>query len=230
MNDSNERRVLRYGPAQRWVHWMGAAGFLLLLVSGLVLLFTPLSFLAAGGGSRLLHQLGAILFIAWPLLYAVLNRAGLVEMLKLSFSYNRDDWEWAKQAPRYFLGDTSRQPPQGRINAGQKIHHAATALAFVTVALSGLVMWFGKGALGANVLAVAVMIHDLSMLALVILFIGHVYFTFVYDALPAMKTGYVSEEYAKMEHAKWLETLPQEPPYVISATKKSSETKALTQV
>jgi hypothetical protein len=30
-----------------------------------------------------------------------------------------------------------------------------------------------------------------------------------------MTTGYVSEEYARMEHALWLASIPQEPPYVI---------------
>ena len=38
--------------------------------------------------------------------------------------------------------------------------------------------------------------------------IGHLNFTFVYDALSSMLTGFVTEEYAKMEHPKWLEELP----------------------
>lgn len=223
MSSTAERQILRYAPQQRWVHWIGATGFLLLLLSGLVLLFPPLSFLAAGGWSRLLHQIGAILFLSWPVLYATTYPLGLKRMLKESFSYGRDDWAWAKKAPGYFFGHADGMPPQGHINAGQKVHHALTALAFLAVALSGLLLWFGKGALGAQTLAVAAMIHDLSMVALVVLFIGHVYFTFVYDALPAMKTGYVSEEYARMEHAKWLETLPQEAPSAVSSSQKPSD-------
>jgi formate dehydrogenase subunit gamma len=220
MSESNERLVLRYLRPQRLAHWLGATGFLLLLMSGLILLFPPLSFLAAGGWSRLMHQIGAILFIAWPLVYAILYPDGLKQLLKDSFTYGRDDWEWAKKAPGYFFGHAHGMPPQGRINAGEKFHHAASILAFVAVTLSGLVLWFGKGALGAEALAVTAILHNLSMLALIVLFVGHLYFTFVYDALSGMWSGYVTEEYAQMEHAKWLENLPQEPPYVIPAAGK----------
>ncbi len=121
--------------------------------------------------------------------------------------------------PEYFLGRTRGMPPQGRINAGQKLHHAGVALAFITVALSGVVLLFGKGQLGANGLALAATIHDLSMLLLTVLFVGHVYFTFVYDALPSMLKGYVTEEYARMEHAKWLAALPPTPPFTIEASR-----------
>jgi formate dehydrogenase subunit gamma len=111
--------------------------------------------------------------------------------------------------PAYFLGRTKGLPPQGRINAGQKLHHVATFLMFVTIGASGFVLMFGKGQLGPDGLGIAAMIHDLSMLGLTVLMIGHLYFTLVYDALSSMLTGFVTEEYAKMEHPKWLEELPE---------------------
>ena len=80
---------------------------------------------------------------------------------------------------------------------------------FITIAASGFVLWFGKGQLGADALAITAMIHDLSMLGLTVLMIGHLYFTLVYDALSSMLTGFVTEEYAKMEHSKWLDELPE---------------------
>lgn len=207
--------IMRYAPSQRLVHWLGATGFLLLLCSGVALVWPPLSFLAYGGTSRLIHQVGAVLFILWPILYAVLNPRGLLEVAKESFTYGRADWEWLKRMPGYFLGRAHQMPKQGRINAGQKLHHAATAIFAASVACSGLVLWFGKGQLGGDGLAVVAMVHDLSMLTLTVLFIGHVYFTFVYDALPSMLTGYVTEEYVRMEHAAWLEKLPQAAPHVV---------------
>jgi formate dehydrogenase subunit gamma len=81
---------------------------------------------------------------------------------------------------------------------------------FVTVSASGFVLWLGKGRLGANGLASTAMVHDLSMLGLSVLMIGHVYFTFLYDAFSAMRTGFVTEEYARMEHPQWLQALPPE--------------------
>jgi Ni,Fe-hydrogenase I cytochrome b subunit len=117
------------------------------------------------------------------------------EPLSESFSHDAKIGNGSRM-PWYFIGRTKNLPPQGRINAGQKLHHATTFLSFVVVAASGFVLWFGKSNLDANGLAYAAMIHDLSMLVLTVMLIGHLYFTFLYDALPAMLTGYVSEEYA----------------------------------
>jgi formate dehydrogenase subunit gamma len=126
-------------------------------------------------------------------------------LLVESFSYDRDDLAWFRYAYRYFLGMTAAMPPQGRLNAGQKLHHAGVVITSFFVVASGLVLWLAKGSLGANGLAAAAMIHDLSMLILTVLLAGHLYFTFVYKALSSMVSGYVSEEEARLEHAKWVQ-------------------------
>jgi formate dehydrogenase subunit gamma len=53
-------------------------------------------------------------------------------------------------------------------------------------------------------------IHDLSMLALTLLLVGHLYFTFVYKALSGMTRGYIDRDEAMLEHAKWVEELEQQ--------------------
>ena len=209
MTSESIRLVRRYLPTQRLIHWIGVPTFLVLLISGIVLIASPLAPLAAGGTTRLIHRIAVVPFMLLPILYFVLNRKQAIDLLKESFTYTRDDIEWFKRMPAYFLGRTKGLPPQGRINAGEKIHHAATFMMFNFVAASGFVLWFGKGQLGADVLAITAMIHDLSMLGLTVLMVGHLYFTFVYDALSGMLRGYVTEEYAKMEHPKWLEELPE---------------------
>ena len=71
--------------------------------------------------------------------------------------------------------------------------------------------------MGASGLAAVAIVHDLSMLGLSVLVIGHVYFTLLYGALPAMWTGYVTEEYARAEHLAWFEAVSRgtsaEPPH-----------------
>ncbi|HSB72406.1 MAG TPA: cytochrome b/b6 domain-containing protein [Candidatus Methylomirabilis sp.] len=210
MTSETPRLVRRYLPAQRLIHWIGVLSFLTLLLSGMALLYPPLSFLAAGGLSRLIHRIAVIPFVLLPIAYALLLRAQTKELLIESLTYTREDWEWLKGMPAYLVGRTHGLPPQGRLNAGQKLHHGGTFLMFVSVSVSGIVLWFGKGHLGPGGLAGAAMLHDLSMLGLSVLLIGHVYFTFLYDAFSAMRTGFVSEPYARMEHLKWLETLPPE--------------------
>jgi formate dehydrogenase subunit gamma len=198
-------QILRYRLGQRLVHALLATSFLLLLGTGLALVWSPLSPFAAGGTSRLLHRIGAIAFMAVPLVYLLVDFRGAKELLIESFTYDKDDLAWFRGAYRYFLGHAAGMPPQGRLNAGQKLHHAGVVIMSAVVVGSGLVLWFAKGNLGPTGLAAAAGTHDLAMLALTVLLAGHLYFTFVYKALSAMTTGYVSEEAARLEHAKWVE-------------------------
>ncbi len=203
-------KVLRYRAAPRIIHMLLATSFLLLLFTGLIIFLPVLSQYAAGGFSRLLHRIGAVVFMAIPILYLVLDRPAAKELLWDSFHYDRDDVDWLVHSYRYFMGHVEDMPPQGRLNAGQKLHHAGVVIFSAFIVMSGLILWFGKGTLGPTNLAIAASIHDLSMLILTVLLVGHLYFTFVYKALSGMTTGYVDEEDARLEHAKWVAELEEE--------------------
>jgi len=207
----SEEKLLRYRVGQRIVHAILATSFLMLLFSGLMVLWQPLALwvraVAPDLSPGVLHRIGAVLFMCVPILYLLVDRCGARQLLIESFSYDRDDIEWLKRAWRYFLGHAVGMPPQGRLNAGQKLHHAGVVIFSATVVFSGLALWFGKGALGPTGLALAATIHSLSMLVLTVLLVGHLYFTFVYKALSAMTTGYVPKEEALIEHPKWVEEL-----------------------
>jgi formate dehydrogenase subunit gamma len=107
-------------------------------------------------------------------------------------------------------------PPQGRLNAGQKLHHAGVVLVSAAIVISGLILWIGKGNMGPASLALAAIAHDISMLILTILLVGHLYFTYVYDALAGMVQGYIPEAEARLEHAKWVAALPEEEPWIVT--------------
>lgn len=203
----HEGQVLRYTVGPRIIHAVLASSFLILLITGLIIFWTPISQYAAGGTSRLLHRIGAVMFMAVPILYILFDRPAAKELLWDSFHYDRDDLRWLARVPRYFMGHAVDMPPQGRLNAGQKLHHAGVVIFSATIVASGFVLWFGKGTLGPNGLAISAMIHDLSMLTLTILLVGHLYFTFVYKALSGMVSGYVDEEEAMIEHPKWVEEM-----------------------
>lgn len=199
--------VLRYRRRPRMVHALLASSFVLLLLTGLLLLWGPLSGLAAAGNSRWIHRVAAIGFMAVPLVYLLIDRPGARELLIDSFKYDGDDWEWIKHMGRYAIGRAKDMPPQGRLNAGQKLHHAAVILVSAAIVLSGLGLWFWKATLGASGVAWVAIVHDVSMLVLTLLLVGHLYFTFVYQALSGMTTGYVPELEARLEHAKWVDEL-----------------------
>lgn len=209
------RKVLRYRAGPRLVHALLATSFLILLLTGLTLLVPFLSGLAAGGWLRQLHYIGAVLFMAVPVVYLMVDRHAVKELLSDSFRYDMDDWRWLKSVYHYFMGYCEMMPPQDRLNAGQKLHHAGVVIFSAAIVISGLVLWFGKGSLGSEGLAVAAIGHDLSMLVLTVLLVGHLYFTFVYDALEGMVNGYIPEEAARLEHAKWVEKLPRKEPWMV---------------
>jgi len=207
---SGDEQILRYRSRQRIVHAVMASSFLILLVTGLALVWSPLAFLAAGGWSRYLHRIAAVGFMSVPFLYLILDRSGAKEVLVESFKYDRDDVHWFRYMYRYALGRTAEMPPQGRLNAGQKLHHSAVIVFSAVMVITGLVLWFLKADLSPTMLAWSAIIHDLSMLVLTLLLVGHVFFTYVYTAWSSMATGYVSKDDMEMEHSKWVEELEHE--------------------
>jgi formate dehydrogenase subunit gamma len=201
---SPEEKIPRYVLHQRIHHWLLAAAFVGLLVTGLaIVLGAPAEVLRSMG---IVHRVAAVLLTVAPVYYALTYPKGLLTLLRDSFTYDKDDIQWLLHAPAYFIGHAENMPPQGRINAGEKVHHALVILSLVAIAISGYVLWLGKGG-DPTAFLLAGLVHDLSMTILAVLFVGHLYFTLVYDALGAMIDGTVTRRYALMEHKKWLDAL-----------------------
>jgi formate dehydrogenase subunit gamma len=207
---NHDKDILRYRTAQRVVHAVMASSFLILLITGLALVWSPLAFIAAGGWSRYLHRIAAVGFMSVPFLYIILDREGAKGVMFESFKYDRDDVAWFRYMYRYALGRTAEMPPQGRFNAGQKLHHSAVIVFSAVIVVSGLLLWWFKAGMGPAVLSWTAIVHDLSMLALTLLLVGHVFFTYVYTAWSSMGSGYVSKEDMELEHSKWVDELEHE--------------------
>lgn len=207
---NHDGEILRYRTRQRIVHAVMAGSFLILLITGLALVWSPLAWIAAGGWSRYLHRIAAVGFMSVPFLYIILDRPGAKEVLVESFKYDKDDVAWFRYMYRYAIGRTAEMPPQGRLNAGQKLHHSAVIVFSAVMVLSGLMLWWFKASLSVSMLSWTAIVHDLSMLALTLLLVGHVFFTYVYTAWSSMGTGYVSKDDMEMEHSKWVDELEHE--------------------
>ncbi len=206
---SNETLVPRYRLTQRIWHWLFTLAFLVLLFSGLALFIPAVSVWTASETGRLVHRIAAVVLIVTPILYAITDWDGFSQLIHDSFSYDSDDIAWFKYFIPYVFGKAKNLPPQGRINAGEKIHHASIIVGIVVVAASGLVLWLWKG-ISPSGYMIMLIIHDIAMFVLAILTIGHIFFVFVYGALSGMWNGYVTETYAKLEHPKWLAQMKRE--------------------
>jgi formate dehydrogenase subunit gamma len=205
-DDHKPATIERFTPLERATHWVNAGAFLLLAVSGVVMAF---------GKFFLLPVMGTALF-GW-LTYALKtahNFAGpafAVSMVVMLVMFARDnwpkswDWQWALKGGGLFTG---QHVPSHRFNAGEK-----------TLFWVGM-FWLGSMVVGSGLvldklipdmdytrsqMQWAHMLHAVSTILIMCLFMGHIYMGSigVKGAYRAMRTGYVSEDWAREHHELW---------------------------
>ena len=204
--------VMRFTGAERAAHWVHFVAFTVLLGTGLFIYVPFLKAFAvgeAGIAARLAHRVAAIAFIIAPVFYLVFSPREFFYSLKESFAWGKDDWGWLQNAWNYYAhGKAGTMPPKGKYNAGQKFNALTQIITFGLFVITGFVMWFGKGSVAPDVFMWSVIIHDLSVIATVLLFMLHLYLVEVHplmrESITAMFEGTVTEEFAKEHHGKWL--------------------------
>ena len=200
-------KIERFTPFERAVHWSNAFAFCALALSGLVMAF---------GKFVLLPVVGPTLF-GWLTFFLknVHNFTGplfAVSLLIVVITFVKDniagmsDFIWLSTAGG-LLGD--KQVPSHRFNAAEKglFWWAVTVPGLIAVG-SGLVIDKLIPGLGdvRSEMQIALMIHAVVAIWMMALLIGHIYMgtVGVRGAYTAMKTGYVSEGWAKEHHELWL--------------------------
>ncbi|HVS84146.1 MAG TPA: cytochrome b/b6 domain-containing protein [Gaiellaceae bacterium] len=191
--------VRRFSRTERLLHWVNAAGFLILLATGLILYLPSL---AADVGRRPeikdIHFWGGIGWVSALALVAVLgDRRGLLRTARDIDLFEREDVDWLR---------LRRPAPQGRFNAGQKVNATLTAAFLVLFFVSGMLLWLGERDTRFR-FASTVVLHDGLLYASVVLLVGHLYLAVIHPAtrhaLRGMTVGTVSEEWAKEHHPRW---------------------------
>lgn len=204
--------VVRFTAAERLAHWVHFVAFTVLLVTGMFI-YMPWFHVFAGGAageaSRLTHRVAAVVFIAAPLIYLIFSPREFFYSLKESLTWGANDLAWLKNAWNYYSdGKAGTMPPQGKYNSGQKFNAFTQIISFGLFVITGLIMWFGKGTVPANVFLASVVLHDLSVIATVLLFILHLYLVAVHpmmrESITAMFEGTVTRGFAEEHHGKWL--------------------------
>ena len=193
------RYVRRFSKTERVLHWVNAAGFLLLLATGLVL-YLPSLEVAVGrrGVVKEVHFWGGIGWVCALVLVVLLgDRRGLLRTARELDSFDRDDVRWL----------AGRRPaPQGRLNAGQKVNASLTAAFLVLFLVSGLLLHLGEGDTRLR-FASTVVLHDGLFFAATALFVGHLYLAVIHPAtrhaLRGITVGTVDADWARAHHRKW---------------------------
>jgi formate dehydrogenase subunit gamma len=189
--------VKRFSPMERLLHWVNAAGFFFLLVTGLILYLPRLSVLVSRRQTvQYIHFWGGVAWLCVLVAVLVLGGRRLLATARELDTFDRDDLRWLRGG----------RAPQGRFNAGQKINAVLTAAFTILFGVSGLLLWFGEQDTRFR-FASTVLLHDGVMYVSLALLVGHLYLALIHPAtrhaLRGMTLGSVDADWAARHHAKW---------------------------
>jgi len=202
------RLIERFNAVERTTHWVLAISFVLLALSGIMILWGKhivLPWLGYTGNSWLtivsknLHNFIGPLFI-----FAVAVMALLFMKDNLPRAY---DIDWMKKFGGMF-DKTGGEVPSGRFNAGEKVVYWAGVVGLgAVVTVTGLILDFPNWNQGRELMQQANLIHAIAAVLFICMIMGHGYLGSIgmEGAYHAMRTGYVDETWAKEHHAIWYE-------------------------
>jgi formate dehydrogenase subunit gamma len=205
--DPYGRDIHRFSRTERAAHWWLAACVGAMTLTGAVLYFPAFAQLLDRPTAKHLHLWSAVaLPLGWLLLVLAGDRRSLRRTLRDADRFDGDDVQWLKGGPRRVL-DRRGAPPQGRLNAGQKLNLALTLGLIGVLGISGTLLWLGERDTAYR-FAGSVHVHDLATLALTFLVCGHLYLALFHPAtqgaLRGMTSGSVDRSWAREHHAKWV--------------------------
>lgn len=181
------------------VHWFAAVPFVLLCITGLMMVFGD----KLGGGAlvrfvRDLHGLSTIGFaIFCPLMFFMWVKDCLPRLY---------DIKWFMIMGGY-LDKANRIIPAHKFNAGQKMWFWVATLGGVVMIVTGAVMFFQNTDI--NTLRLMALIHNIIGFAVIALLITHIYMAAfaIEGALESIVNGQMGEEEVSMLHSYYYEDL-----------------------
>lgn len=201
------RGIERFTPLERSAHWANAIAFVSLAVSGLVMALGKFFILPVIGGNLfgwLTYILKNVHNFMGPL-FAVSLTLIIVIFIKDNIM-SKADFVWLSKAGG-MLGNHG-EVPSHRFNAGEKgLFWWGITIPGVFVVASGLVLDRLIPGLGLvrSEMQIAHMIHAVLGFWMMALLMGHIYMGTIgtRGAYKAMRSGYVSEGWAKEHHSLW---------------------------
>ncbi|MFC2969182.1 formate dehydrogenase subunit gamma [Acidimangrovimonas pyrenivorans] len=210
------RVIPRFSLVERVVHWFMAVLFVLLGVTGLIILFGrpllipligPEAFAALASASMQGHNLfGPLFILAILALFFTFLRGNFFQLV---------DLKWLLKGGGFLGGHVSSH----RYNFGEKTWFWWATACGIALSLSGLVMLFPDHLPGMlqqaaaqvpperPLLQLATLVHAIAALAFIAFGLGHMYIGTLgmEGALEGMTRGTVDETWAKEHHDLWYE-------------------------
>jgi formate dehydrogenase subunit gamma len=202
-NGVSGKRLVRFSVYQRVVHWFTAGLFLLLALTGLILLFGRLvlipllgaqGFAITASACKEAHNLFGPIFL------------GALILLFINFVHDnyfeRGDLDWLTSG----AGLLNRHASAGRFNFGEKIWFWLVCLLGLVISISGLVLDFPNLDQGRDMMELSHVVHTAFAILLTSIAFGHIYLGTVgtQGTLRGMTTGYVDANWASQHHDRWV--------------------------
>jgi len=194
--------VPRFTLNDRVVHWFTAVNFVVLAVTGLILLYgravlIPVfglnGFAAIASAGKYIHNLfGPIFAVAVVFLIVKFLSGNLPEA---------GDLKWIRGGG----GLLGKHASCGRYNAGEKIWFWLVAVTGIAVSVTGLVLDFPLFSQTRGVMQLSQAIHAAAAIVFVAGALGHIYIGTLgmEGALESMTQGSVDANWAKAHHDRW---------------------------
>jgi formate dehydrogenase subunit gamma len=190
--------ILRFDRTERVVHWVNAALFITLMLTGAVLYVGELSALV--GRRNLIKHVHVYSGLALPIpvLVALVLRSGRqfrADVRRLS--------RWIPDDRRWWSRRTRARAQLGKFNPGQKLNASFVAAAIVVMLATGSIMfWFHY--FSDDWRTGATFVHDWFAFFIWLSVIGHIGFALRDPAsLSSMARGPVPEQWAIEKRPRW---------------------------
>lgn len=200
------RLIRRYTSLEMWVHWFLAISFVVLALTGLILLYGrwvlipvlgPEGFHVTANLSKYVHNyVGPLFSVLIPIAFFMYFKDSLFNI--------RVDLAWFLRAGGYLGGG---EPSSEKVNAGQKTWYWVAMLGGAVIVGSGLILDFPIFGQGRQLMQLSHLLHTIASVIVIAFFFVHFYLATVgvEGAFESMVTGYVDENWAKQHHDLWHE-------------------------
>ncbi|MFV2032520.1 MAG: formate dehydrogenase subunit gamma [Gammaproteobacteria bacterium] len=199
------KKILRFTLNQRVVHWTTAILFIILALTGLILLFgrgllIPV-FGAEGFGTfaivaKALHNyLGPVFAVSLVLLFVLFIKGNQISLKR--------DLEWLRQGGGLF----GKHASADCYNAGEKGWFWIATLVGSAIIVSGMVLDFPIFGQTRATMEYYLVIHGIASVIMIVASFGHIYMgtAALEGTFEVMKTGYCDTNWAQEHHDRWYE-------------------------
>ena len=198
------RKLLRFTLIERWAHWIMGISFVVLGITGLIILFGKHVLLPVIGYTlfawltalaKNLHNFVAPLFlVSLPVFILIFIKDNLPE---------KGDLKWLLNAYKMFLG---QHMPSGKYNAGEKSWFWLGVVFLSTIlCITGVILLFPNFEQLRVTMQQAHVVHAIAGVLVICVSFGHIYLgtVGVEGAYRNMRDGYTDETWAKEHHENW---------------------------